>query len=147
MPTGPKSRAASRIATRILYGALAAGTIILGLWVHRTGAIANPAARDMAGDALWAVMMTWLVGAILPGAGLDARCALSLGICLVVELSQLWHAPAIDSIRGTTLGHLVLGSGFDRRDLLAYALGVTGAALLEWTARLGRRRRFAPASR
>jgi hypothetical protein len=28
-------------------------------------------------------------------------------------------------------GHLVLGSGFDARDLLAYALGVAGAALLE----------------
>jgi hypothetical protein len=29
------------------------------------------------------------------------------------------------------LGHLVLGSGFDARDLLAYALGVAAAALLE----------------
>jgi hypothetical protein len=29
------------------------------------------------------------------------------------------------------MGHLVLGSGFDPRDLVAYALGVAGAALLE----------------
>jgi hypothetical protein len=34
-------------------------------------------------------------------------------------------------VRATTWGHLVLGSGFDARDLASYALGVGGAALLE----------------
>jgi hypothetical protein len=100
--------------------------------------IANPDARDVAGDALWAAMMTWLVGATLPRAGVAVRSAVAFGVCVVVELSQLVHAPAIDAIRRTALGHLVLGNGFDARDLVAYALGISGAALLEWAA-LGRR--------
>ena len=43
----------------------------------------------------------------------------------------MYHTPAIDAIRATRIGHLVLGSGFDPRDLLAYAIGVIGAVLLE----------------
>jgi hypothetical protein len=50
---------------------------------------------------------------------------------LVVEVSQLYHAPAIDALRATFVGALVLGSGFDLRDLAAYALGVASALLLD----------------
>jgi hypothetical protein len=65
-----------------------------------------------------------------------------LAICFAVELSQLYHAPALDALRETTAGHLVLGSGFDPRDLIAYAAGVCAAALVDrmW---LARRRRVA----
>ncbi len=47
-------------------------------------------------------------------------------VCLTVtvELSQLYHAPWIDSIRQTTLGGLILGFGFLWSDLACYALGV-----------------------
>lgn len=48
-----------------------------------------------------------------------------------METRQLYHAPALDALRRTTAGHLVLGSGFDPRDLLAYTLGVVAAVLLE----------------
>jgi acetyl esterase/lipase len=60
-----------------------------------------------------------------------ARSAVAFGICVAVELSQLVHTPAIDAVRRTALGQLVLGSGFDARDLVAYAAGVSVAALLE----------------
>jgi hypothetical protein len=39
--------------------------------------------------------------------------------------------PWLDAVRATRLGHLVLGSDFDGRDLLAYAIGVLGAVGLE----------------
>jgi hypothetical protein len=52
------------------------------------------------------------------------------GICMLVECSQLYHAPWIDAIRATRLGHLALGSGFDLVDLLAYAIGI----LVGWAA-------------
>jgi hypothetical protein len=55
-----------------------------------------------------------------------------------VEVSQLWHAPALDAIRATDIGHLVLGSGFDLRDLLAYLLGVAAPTALEVAWRLRR---------
>jgi hypothetical protein len=44
--------------------------------------------------------------------------------CFAVEFSQLIHLPMLDALRRTTLGYLVLGSGFDRRDLAGYAGGV-----------------------
>lgn len=116
---------------RLTYVALAVTTIAIGLWVHRGGLTLSAAARDVTGDALWAAMMVWWVGAAIPTAPALTRGAVALTICVAVELSQLVHASWLDAVRETTLGRLVLGSGFDRRDLLAYALGVVVAAVLE----------------
>ena len=49
---------------------------------------------------------------------------------LMVEFSQLLQTPALNAFRGTTLGHLVLGSDFDARDLAAYAGGVFISAMV-----------------
>jgi hypothetical protein len=67
------------------------------------------------------------------------RAAVALAICFAVEASQLVHTPALDALRATTPGRLVLGSGFDPRDLLAYAGGVLAALALDVV--LGRTRR------
>jgi hypothetical protein len=65
------------------------------------------------------------------GGATDKVVSANLVICAAVEASQGLHAPALDSLRATRIGHLVLGSDFDPRDLLAYALGIAAAALLE----------------
>lgn len=120
------------------YAALALATIALGLLVHRGIVPMGPRARDMAGDALWAAMMAWWVGALAPRARRLPRSAVALGICAAVEFSQLIHAPPMDAVRDSTVGHLILGSGFDPRDFAAYAIGIVVAALLEtWLARQG----------
>lgn len=126
------SRRPSRIRTRISYVALAMGTIVVGLAVHLHGAALPLAARDVLGDALWAMMIAWWLGAIAPGLRLPRRAIAALAICFAVELSQLYHSPVIDALRETTIGHLVLGSGFDPRDLVSYAAGVVATALLEF---------------
>lgn len=113
------------------FVALAVGTIGVGLLVHGRGVTLGPVARDVVGDALWAGMIMWWVGAVAPDARLVVRSAAAYLVCAGVEVSQLAHAPALDAARATPLGGLVLGSGFDARDLGAYALGVLGAALLE----------------
>jgi len=74
--------------------------------------------------------MWWLSG-LAPAVPRMARGAIAYGVCVGVELSQLYHGPTIDAVRATTAGHLVLGSGFDPRDLAAYAIGVAGALLLD----------------
>lgn len=117
---------------RITFTVLAAGTILLGLWVHRGGASLGAVPRDVLGDALWATMMAWLVGAAAPQQPVLVRGAAAFAICCAVEFSQLVHTPLLDQVRGSTLGHLVLGSGFDPRDLAAYGAGVTLAVLIEW---------------
>ena len=82
-------------------------------------------------------MMAWWLGVLLPSVRLGVRSVGALAVCFGVEVSQLVHGPVIDAVRGTTAGRLVLGSGFDPRDLLSYALGVSTATILE---RLVRRR-------
>ena len=116
---------------RLPYVALALGTIVLGLGIHERGTALGPVARDVLGDALWAVMIVWWLGALAPGARPATRGGVALAICMAVELGQLLHTPALDAARRTTAGRLVLGTGFDPRDLVAYAAGVLAAVLLE----------------
>jgi hypothetical protein len=116
---------------RARFIAVALVTIAVGLAVHLRGGALGPAAQDVLGDALWAAMIAWWMGALAPRTRLFVRSAVAYAICVIVEVSQLYHAPALDAIRATRAGHLVLGSGFDPRDLLAYALGVAGAAFIE----------------
>lgn len=119
------------ISRRVLYISLAMLTIVCGLLVHLHGSGISTGARDKLGDALWAAMILWLVSAAASHARLITRVATAYTICAAVELSQLYHAHWIDVIRATAVGHLLLGSGFDRGDLNAYALGVVCAALLD----------------
>lgn len=116
---------------RATYVALAVGTIAVGLFVHLHGAPLGMVARDVLGDALWAAMIAWWAGAIAPHARLAVRSSAALAICFAVETSQLYHAPIIDAVRHTFVGHLLLGTGFDPRDFAAYAAGIAGAVLLE----------------
>lgn len=120
-----------RIHPRIVYLGLACLTIVLGLLLHRGVIPFGANAKDVLGDALWAAMMVWWISAVVPEARLVARGSVAFGLCVAVELSQLLHTPALDAVRQTTFGRLVLGSGFDARDLLAYAIGVVVAVLLE----------------
>ena len=117
--------------TRVAFAIFAFITIVIGLVVHTWGAPLGVTARDALGDALWAAMIAWLVGAMAPRARLASRCAVAYAICAAVETSQLYHSPTLDAMRETQLGQLVLGSGFDVRDLAAYAAGVAAAALIE----------------
>ena len=121
----------SALRTRLRYLALGTATIVLGLAVHLRGQALGTALRDITGDALWAAMVTWLAGAAAPNARPWRRAVAALAICFSVEFSQLYHQPALDAARRTTVGHLVLGSGFDPRDLAAYAAGIAVALLIE----------------
>jgi hypothetical protein len=122
------------------YAVLAGVTIAAGLAVHFAGGRAPTSAwRDILGDALWAAMILGWIGIALPRAHPAARAAAALAICFAVEFSQLLHAPWLDAWRGSTVGHLVLGSGFDPRDLGAYAAGVLVAASLSAFLDRGRR--------
>ena len=116
---------------RLPFVALALETIALGLGVHWRGEALGPAVRDVIGDALWATMIAWWVGSLAPARSLRVRSAAALAICVVVEVSQLVHKPALDALRSVRSAYLVLGSEFDPRDLAAYIAGVLGATVLE----------------
>ncbi len=54
-----------------------------------------------------------------------------MAFSVAIELSQLYHASWIDSIRQTTLGGLILGFGFLWSDLACYAVGVVLGVLVD----------------
>ena len=111
--------------------ALLAVTIALGL-ASRAYASALPGVIGRyAGDVLWASMMFFLLALLWPRAATSRLAVAAFAIAVADELSQLYHAPWIDSIRATRLGALVLGQGFLWSDLVCYAIGVMLAALID----------------
>jgi len=109
---------------------LAIGTIAVGLIVHLSGNLLPPIVRDVLGDALWATMMVWWMSVAAPRVPLRTRALAALAVCIAVELSQRYHTPLLHALRRTLPGHLILGSGYDPRDFLAYAAGVAFAVVL-----------------
>lgn len=119
---------------RLAHAAAAIATIAVGLASRRVAPHlpppVGPFVADVRGDALWAAMVLFGLSTLLPRLALRRRVALALAYCVATELSQLYHAPWIDDLRATRLGGLVLGFGFLWSDLVAYTIGVLGAALL-----------------
>ncbi len=84
------------------------------------------------GDALWALMIFLLFGLLFPAYSSRNIGILSYIFCILIELSQLYHASWIDAMRATTIGGLVLGYGFLWSDLLAYSIGVAVGFIFEY---------------
>lgn len=85
------------------------------------------------GDALWALLVYFLLRFLWPQAKLGISAVAALLFSYLVEMSQLYHDPWIDTIRHTTLGGLVLGFGFLWTDIVAYTLCVMVGAVLDFS--------------
>ncbi|HEX8392276.1 MAG TPA: DUF2809 domain-containing protein [Longimicrobium sp.] len=117
--------------SRGLYVRLTLTTMILGLALRETREGLLPFVTLYLGDVLWAAMVFFLIATILPALS-TRRVAIGAAVfSLVIELSQLYHAPWIDGIRQNRLGGLVLGFGFLWSDLVCYAVGIGLAALAD----------------
>jgi hypothetical protein len=116
---------------RIIYAAAVFAVIAAGLASRRFPGLLPAVLGKYPGDALWALMIYLIVGFLRPSWSKLAVAGAALGLCFAVEFGQLYHAPWIDSVRRTTLGHLVLGSAFGSLDLMAYAVGVSIGYLVE----------------
>jgi hypothetical protein len=119
------------IRSRVGYLVLASLTILAGLASRRYGPGLPGWVVAYAGDALWALLVFWLVGLLWPrwpsrGVGSTAWC-----VAVAVEISQLWHTSWLDALRHTTLGSLVLGQSFLWNDIGCYTVGVLVGCVLE----------------
>lgn len=112
------------IFSRFAYMIAAACVVLAGLASRRYRDLLPTFLAEYAGDTLWALMLFLLVSALLARRPVLVRGAISLALAFLVEVSQLYHAPWIDSIRQTTLGGLVLGFGFLWTDLVCYSVGI-----------------------
>jgi hypothetical protein len=110
---------------RMIYLLISLVVIVLGLASRRYGSYLPEFIATYAGDTLWALMAFLGFSILFPQMNVFHRGGVALGFSFLIEISQLYHAPWIDAVRGTTLGGLVLGFGFLWSDLVCYTVGVT----------------------
>lgn len=113
---------------RLVLAASAALTIAAGLTVHEIAPLTF--AGDFAGDALYAVLIFLLVALVLPRRPSSSVALLALAWCAAVEAFQLTGLPEQWGLAWRPL-MLVFGTVFSWWDLLAYAVGVAAATLVD----------------
>ncbi|GAB5556839.1 MAG: DUF2809 domain-containing protein [Schleiferiaceae bacterium] len=117
---------------KIHYLFFAVGTIVVGLASRRFSEYLPDIVNLGLGDALWALMMYWIMGFFFSRASILRLAFISLSICFLVEFSQLIDTEWLNALRNHKLGALVLGKGFLWSDLLAYSAGVGFGMLFEF---------------
>ena len=115
---------------RIVYGLLTLSVLLLGLASRRFfGEI--PFVKTYVGDALWALMVFFGIAFTVNRWSAKAVALATILVSFSIEISQLYHAPWIDSLRATRLGGLGLGFSFVWSDLLCYTIGVLIGFVIE----------------
>ncbi|WP_195999842.1 DUF2809 domain-containing protein [Clostridium sp. 1001271B_151109_B4] len=115
---------------RILYLILTIITIILGLLSRKVQGLPQ-IISSYSGDILWALMVFFLLAFLFNKKSTIFILILSIIFSYGIEISQLYHAPWIDSIRATALGGLILGFGFLWSDLICYTVGIVIGAIID----------------
>lgn len=95
-----------------------------------------------AGDTLWALLVFLVIGWGLPSLSTWKVAAIAWLFSLLIETSQLYHAPWLDEIRHYRLAALILGHGFLWSDLVCYSVGITLGVIIEKLDQVRRRYRY-----
>jgi len=106
-------------------------TIFSGLASRHYSASLPPWINLYLGDALWALMVFQIVGFIFHRKSILWVAIAALVISYSIEISQLYHAPWIDTLRVYRLGGLILGFGFLWSDLVSYTVGIGCGVFME----------------
>jgi hypothetical protein len=75
------------------------------------------------GDTIWSAQFLFLLRIIFIHTSLLKLAFINYILGVLVEVSQLYHAPWINNIRSTVIGEALLGLGFLWSDLVCYAAG------------------------
>ena len=118
--------------SRPIYAGLIALTIVSGLASRAYPEWIPAALGKYPGDALWAIMAFLVFGLVFPRVPTIRISLYSLSVCFAVETLKLYPSQRLDSVRHTTLGHLVLGHSFTWKNYIAYTIGITIAAVFEY---------------
>lgn len=82
------------------------------------------------GDAIWAMLMFWLVCFLKPNWPLNYQVITALAISYAIEFSQFYQADWLNQIRNSPIGGLILGFTFLPSDLVAYTIGIALGAII-----------------
>ena len=114
----------SIVRNRLVYFLLLILIVILGLSSRKFGKALPSFLAEYAGDSLWALMVFCLVSLLKPTWKIWQVGLLSLAFSYFIELTQLYQAPWINSLRRNKFGGLILGYGFLWSDVVCYTFGV-----------------------
>ena len=108
---------------KLLYLLLTIIVMLLGLLSRKIEGLPEIISL-YSGDILWALMVFLLFAFLFNKKSTIFIISWAIIFSYSMEISQLYHAPWIDSIRNTTLGGLILGFGFLWSDLVCYTIGI-----------------------
>jgi hypothetical protein len=117
--------------SRLIYALLILTTVILGLASRHFASYLSNWINLYTGDALWALMVFFIIGFVLRNKSTWVVAFLALLFSFAIEVSQLYHAPWIDNLRAVKIGGLILGFGFLWSDLISYTVGILLGIFLE----------------
>jgi hypothetical protein len=119
---------------RITITVFACLALVLGLVSRSPLPFVPSFIRSYSGDVLWALLVYLLIRWLQPTQRLYLSALYASLFALGIEISQLYHAPWIDTLRQPRIGGLILGFGFLWSDLICYACGITLGFVGETTA-------------
>lgn len=86
---------------------------------------------EYAGDTAWALAAYFTIRLIFLKLSILSSALAAFLISVLVEISQLYHAPWIDSFRQTVIGGLLFGFGFKWTDFGCYFIGILIGLILD----------------
>jgi uncharacterized protein YfaT (DUF1175 family) len=114
-------------------------TVAGGLAVRFAPLGLPPVVTKYGGSAFWALMIYWIVSALLPAWRLPGVVVLAGSLAAAVEFFKLYRSPAVDAFRLTLPGTLLLGRFFSVWDIVAYWLAIIAGAFADRAFRTGRK--------
>lgn len=117
---------------RVVYFILIIIVMILGILSRKYGEYLPYVISKYSGDILWALMVYLGFGFLLSKRRIKFVAIVSLTFSFLIEISQLYRADWINTIRETTLGALILGHGFLFSDLICYTIGILIGVTIEY---------------
>lgn len=132
----PEVQARAPARSRLVYVAALLVVCAVGLPTRLHPEAVHPFLVAYGGDAIWALAVFLVFGALFPRARTRTAFLAALAFAWGIEFSQFYQADWINAIRATRVGGLILGYTFLWSDLLSYTVGVSAGALLERAALL-----------
>ncbi|CEQ23734.1 DUF2809 domain-containing protein [Paraclostridium sordellii] len=116
---------------RIIYFLITLSVMALGILSRKFMFIFPKLIAPFIGDLLWAMMIYFGLRFLMSKKNISKAFLIAILFSFSIEISQLYQANWINSIRNTILGGLILGHGFLYEDLISYSIGITMGVIFD----------------
>ncbi|MEA3497140.1 MAG: DUF2809 domain-containing protein [Bacteroidota bacterium] len=120
-----------KISNRIYYFVIIVLASLLGILSRKYSAQLPFFIAEYTGDTMWALAVFFVFRLVFNNKKSISIAFYSLIFSVVIEVSQIYKANWVDTIRQTTIGGLILGFGFLWSDIFCYLCGILIALFIE----------------